>query len=385
MSKRPTVLLGAVLLTASLVIASCGSSGTSAGSESQAGSQSETTSDTSSASSAPTATDATTESSSQDPAAETSTSEGEAASEGPLRVKPVDKNLDGKRIALLSFANNPYWDPVQAGSKAANDALKAHGATVDYIVAGPNLEVPAVISAIEGAVTQGYDAIGVVSLTQGTCPAIKAAVDQGVAVATFIIEGACSEESGSLFYYGMNNYAAGQAAADAMVKAIGDDGQVAIITGSYGAESQEDRRHGFEDQMTKSHPGIKIVGTTENKDDAGTALSQANDFMTAYPDLKGIYLTAGGPFGAAQAVEQAGKADQVKLVSYDLVPETLAFVKKGIIAATIGGDAFGDSYNTAMLLFNYLADGSKPAEYFQQEPFGIVTPENVDEVLSAQG
>ena len=151
------------------------------------------------------------------------------------------------------------------------------------------------------------------------------------------------------------------------------------LTGSFGVESQENRRKGFETQMKDKHPKVQIVGAVENKDDAGVALGQANDFMTANADLKGIYVTAGGPFGAAQAVEQAKK--DVKIVSYDLVPQTLEFVKKGIIAATVGGDAFGDSYNTAILLFNELAGGPKLSAYFQKEPYGLVTPKNVDTVL----
>ena len=323
-----------------------------------------------------------TESTPANPPVSSTASATSEATDGPLRVEPVNKPLKNKKIALIAFANNPYWEPVQDGAKAANDKLSALGAKVDYIVAGANLDVPTVVTAIEGAVTQGYDAIGVVSLAEGACPAIQSAVKQNVVVATFIIEGACAEKSGSLFFYGMDNQAAGAAAADAMVKAIGDQGEVAIITGSYGVESQEKRRNGFETQMKQKYPNIKVVGSVENKDDAGVALSQANDFMTAHPDLKGIYVTAGGPFGAAQAVEQAGK--NVKIVSYDLVPQTLEFVQKGVIAATLGGDAFGDSYNTAMLLFNNLADGAEPAEYFQKEPYGIVTPENVSEVLAKQ-
>jgi hypothetical protein len=43
--------------------------------------------------------------------------------------------------------------------------------------------------------------------------------------------------------------------------------------------------------------------------------------MTANPEIKGIYVTAGGPFGAAAAVEDAGKAGEVAVISFDFVDE----------------------------------------------------------------
>ena len=93
-----------------------------------------------------------------------------------------------------------------------------------------------------------------------------------------------------------------------MVKVIGGKGKVAVITGFFSVEAHELRRKGFEDEVAKEAPGITIVGRVENKDKADTAYSQAQDFMTANPDLSAIYVTAGGPFGAAKAVEDAARA-----------------------------------------------------------------------------
>ena len=140
---------------------------------------------------------------------------------GPFRAEPAEGDGDGLRIAMIGFQNNPFWDPVVAGAKAAGETLAAEGAEVDWIVAGAELDMPTIISAIESAVTQGYDAIGVVPLADGACPAIEQAASGGTAIATFIAEGTCSEESGSLFFHGQDGYEAGQEAAVAMAEAIG--------------------------------------------------------------------------------------------------------------------------------------------------------------------
>ena len=82
--------------------------------------------------------------------------------------------------------------------------------------------------------------------------------------------------------------------------------------------------------------------------------------MTANPDLAGIYVTAGGPFGAAEAVEKAGQAGKVKVVSFDFVEETMQYVQKGVISATIGQDPFAQGHDPAIRLYNYLVGRRQP-------------------------
>ena len=82
--------------------------------------------------------------------------------------------------------------------------------------------------------------------------------------------------------------------------------------------------------------------------------------MTAHPDLTGIYVTAGGPFGAARAVEEAGKAGKVHMVTFDAVDETMQYVNKGVIDATIGQDPDAQGHDPVIRLYNYLVAGELP-------------------------
>ena len=82
--------------------------------------------------------------------------------------------------------------------------------------------------------------------------------------------------------------------------------------------------------------------------------------MNANPDLAGIYVTAGGPFGAAAAVKDAGKAGKVWVVSFDFVDETMQAVQDGVIYATIGQDPFAQGHDPAVRLYNWLVGGVMP-------------------------
>lgn len=295
----------------------------------------------------------------------------------PLNVMP-DKEL---KIAVLGLENNPFWIPVKEGALAAAEELAPYGVTVDWIIPGETHTADNFAPGIEAAVAQGYDAIATIAGDAGVAPFIDAAVEAGIPVATFNSE--TDAENARLFFVGADLYLQGQTAAMAMAEAIGGEGQVAIITGFFAVEAHELRRMGFVDYITENYPGIEIVGEVENTDQGDIAFTQATDFMTANPDLKGIYVTAGGPFGAAAAVADAGKAGEVWVVSFDFVDETMEYVRDGVIYATIGQNPFAQGHDPAIRLFNYLVAGKVPPCARLATDAAIVTQDNIDEFWTA--
>ncbi|MRR32886.1 sugar ABC transporter substrate-binding protein, partial [bacterium] len=254
-------------------------------------------------------------------------------------VKPVDKKSDKPlKIAVLGLENNPFWIPVKEGTLKAAEELAPYNVTVEWIVPGDQHTAEVFGQAIEAAIAQEYDAIATVAGDAGVAPFMDKAVAAGIPVATF--NSKTATENGRLLFVGADLYKQGEAAGKAMGEALSGKGKVAIITGFFAVEAHELRRKGFEDVLKKDFPGIEIVGSVENQDKADTAFTQANDFMASNPDLGGIYVTAGGPFGAAKAVEDAGKTGEVKVISFDFVDETMEYVQKGVIYGTIGQDPF---------------------------------------------
>ena len=53
------------------------------------------------------------------------------------RPQPVanEKGVKAK-IAMIGFANNPYWVSVSKGAEVANEVLSSRGGEVKWIVAG---------------------------------------------------------------------------------------------------------------------------------------------------------------------------------------------------------------------------------------------------------
>jgi ABC-type sugar transport system substrate-binding protein len=296
-------------------------------------------------------------------------------------VKPVNQKADKPiRIAVLGLENNPFWIPVKEGTFAAAEELAALNATVDWINAGAQHTTDVFSRAVEAAVAQEYDAIATIAGDSGIVPYINSAVKAGIPVATFNSE--TEVENNRLFFVGADLYVQGQRAGEAMVDVLGGSGTVAIITGFFAVEAHELRRLGFEDYVKDNAPGIEIIARVENEDKGDIAYRQAQDFMTATPDLAGIYVTAGGPFGAAAAVEDAGMGGKIKIISYDFVDETMEFVKKGVITGTIGQQPFAQGHDPAIRLFNYLVAGEVPEAARLLTKADFVTQDNIDEFWS---
>jgi ABC-type sugar transport system substrate-binding protein len=274
-------------------------------------------------------------------------------------VKPVDQQPKKPlRIAVLGLESSPFWIPVKAGVERARRELANHNTTVDWIVAGELHTADVFGRAIDAAVAKQYDAIATIAGDAGVAAYIDRAVQAGIPVATYNSE--TDTPNNRLFFVGAESYSQGKAAGTLMCRLVGPTGKVGIITGFFAVEAHQARVKGFEDALKAGCPQATIVGRVENQDKAEIAYQEAKDFMTAHADLGGMIAIAGSPFGAARAVDEAGKTGKVHLVTFDAVDETMDYVEKGVIDATIGQDPDAQGHDPVVRLYNYLVAGTVP-------------------------
>lgn len=274
-------------------------------------------------------------------------------------VKPVAQAAKTPiRIAVLGLESSQFWIPVKAGVARASRELQGHNATVEWIVPGDAHTADVFGRAVDAAVAKQYDAIATIAGDAGMAAYINRAVQAGIPVATYNSETATPNQR--LFYVGADSYAQGKTAGTLMCRLVGPNGKVGVITGFFAVEAHAARVKGFEDALKAGCPGATVVGRVENRDKADVAYQEAKDFLTAHADLGGIIAIAGSPFGAARAVEEAGKAGKVHLITFDAVDETMDYVDKGVIDATIGQDPDAQGHDPAIRLYNYLVAGQLP-------------------------
>lgn len=281
-----------------------------------------------------------------------------------------------RRIAFMAFQNNPFWIPVIEGADAAADYLANFNTTVDYIDLGDALTPEAVIAGIEAAVAQGYDGIVTVPIFDGTERAINDAAADGVPTINIIAEGSVPSER--ILFIGQNGYEAGTQLGMFMADQMGGTGKLGVITGYFGAVQHTMRMEGALDYLAEQHPDIQIIGPFENQDRAETAYAQVQDMYTGNPDLGMVYVTAGGPFGAARAIKDLGLTGKVGVVGYDHTPDNVAYIETGEMFGLIDQAPFQQAFDGAVMMHNFLVDGSRPEEDVVYVQGNLITPEGID-------
>jgi ribose transport system substrate-binding protein len=298
-----------------------------------------------------------------------------------MKVKPVNmKSPEPIKIAYIGGVTNPFWDAVYKGYEAARDELAKYNCKLDWVVPGTTLSTSDYGEAIVAVSNQGYKAVCSMVFNDGFHPYIEEAVNSGVPVGAMIGD---SEHRGkALFYVGQDSYKGGVIAARALAKAINKKGKVGIITGNIAVLNHELRRQGFLKTIAKEYPGIQVVGTQENHDQADEGFNHTANYLSAHPDLAAIYNTAGGPTGAIEAIKQAGKAGKVKVFCF-MVPELVPYIRGGECEGAVAQNAFAEGHDTPIRLFNYLMKGTLPPAYNLYTDLFVVTKESLDKFIAS--
>lgn len=253
-------------------------------------------------------------------------------------IHPVTKQT----IVFIPKVIHPWYEVVKAGSMFAAQELKKRGIDVDVQWdQPPQADVSDQNQRIESNIGKHPDGLVVACLDQATNNQIlDEAVKAGVNVLTF--NSFCAERFP--FVGQKDSYQDGYDLAEYLAKQIGDKGNVGILSGSLTATDHIHRIQGFKAAMAK-HPNIKIVFEQPDNDDLDKAVQLTENALQAHPDLVGIFgCNASNPIGAARAVQNAGLAGKVKIVGLDDLPETIQFIKDGVITATMAQRQWDQGY-----------------------------------------
>lgn len=266
------------------------------------------------------------------------------------------KNTTGKeiRIAVLTTQTNAFWVDVCKGTEDVTAFLAQpdYNCVVD-MQTFDTFDGQAVSEAIDTCITMEYDAICTVGVADSIASSISKAVQAGIPV--YLFNSNTGVENEATAFVGQDLYGAGEKLGGILAEMVGKEGKVGIITGLYSVNAHELRRTGAEKALTDA--GVEIVGTVENHDSSDEAYSLTKDFITANPDLSGILVTAGGPEGAARAIEELGKQDQISLVCFDTTAEMIPYIRSGVIKCTLGQDPYGQGSDPVILAYNEIVTG----------------------------
>jgi ribose transport system substrate-binding protein len=264
-----------------------------------------------------------------------------AKKDGAAASSSASSGAEGKIVKLAFVTNNSsqFWKIAEAGLRKYEKEAKVQ---VDLKMP-PNGTPEDQNQILQNLTSQGYDAIAVSVIAPKDQLRILNEVADKTNLITFDSDAPSSKR---LLYIGTNNFLAGQALGERIVKILPDGGKIAVFVGSLSTDNASQRLGGIEAAI-KAHK-IEIVDKREDNTDRAKARSNVEDIINAHKDLNlvvGLW-NYNGPAIAA-AIEGLGKQGKIKAAVFDEDDATLDAIKSGTIEATVVQKPFQFGYLSA--------------------------------------
>ena len=288
------------------------------------------------------------------------------------------------KIAVLSMLDNDFWFGVRKGIYYAQKELSDMNVRVDYSPFAPKDGEPSldeqVATEMRKYIDDKYDGIILPGFMGGAYKYLKEAISKGIKVVAFNCD--CPSDIKRLAHFSPNGFEAGELAAKCMERALNKKGNVAIMTGDFSINVNQERRDGFLSKIASCH-GIHIVDELSEKDFPELVYKQAVGCLNKHKDLDAIFVTTGMILSVAKAIEDLGLTGRVIVIGYDNNQEIFEYIKKGIIHTTISQDPFGQGHDPIVWMYNHIVTGEKFPKEHMSCRLSIVDGQNVENLIEA--
>lgn len=247
----------------------------------------------------------------------------------PITIAIVPKSLD-----------NPVFVDAKETAELTAKKLRVKLEWVGPFKVDPDTQV----KIIEGLIRRKVDGIAIsTSDPEKIRKVIDKAVAAGIKVAT--IDADCPD-SKRLFYCGTDNYKAGWACGEAMVKIVTERGlakkslRTAILTGGLEAHNLNERIRGFKEAVA-GKINLNYVALLACDDDTTTGAKVVESYIKQHPETEVFYFSGGwaffGPPESMPLYQQWCDKGGIA-VSMDTFYSVLQAAKKGFAQALVGQD-----------------------------------------------
>jgi ribose transport system substrate-binding protein len=290
---------------------------------------------------------------------------------------------DEKYFLVATNTKVSYWQSALAGLGAAGSQLN-----VKTEMAGPETyDTKAEQQEFQRVVKLKPSGIllsaGDAKLMQGD---VDAAIAQGVPVITIDSD---VEGSKRLFFIGTDNYKAGTMGAKVLQRELHGKGNVVVYTMPDQPNLRE-RLHGYEDALT-GNPQIKIIRVADIKGSATLAFDTTKEILDAGSGKVDAFVCLES-LGCAEVADVLDRRHVMKkvVIAMDTSPNTLEWIQKGGINATIGQKPFTMAFYGVKMLDdlhhhkvtpldgNWAQDSFSPIPSFVDTGETLIDKSNVD-------
>lgn len=259
--------------------------------------------------------------------------------------------------------------------------LKAEGVklNVKTVESDGQNSAPKQTADIEAAVIQGVNGIVISPLdVNALAPAIKTAIDNKVPVVT--IDRRVAGVQGILAHVGADNVKGGEAQGQWVMKTFPNGATIINLQGQPGASPAIDRNKGLHNVLDQAKDKYKLVAeqTANFARDQGLSVTESLLAGMATPPDVIVAANDDMALGALEAVKARNLTGKIKVIGFDALPEALASVRDGGMAATIEQFPGGQSRGAMQIMAEYLKTKKAPTSDLVLLTPIVIAKENIN-------
>src|SRR5437868_1701485 len=130
-----------------------------------------------------------------------------------------------------------------------------------------------------------------------------------------------------------DNVYMGEVSTNAMLQAIGGQGEVIMTQGAAGHTGAQGRAQGFKNVVAK-YPGVKVVAEDFADWDVNKVAKLWEDYLVKYPNVKGAFLHTDDTALAAAKIAKNSDKD-IKMAGVAAMPPAVEAVANGSLVASV--------------------------------------------------
>lgn len=272
-----------------------------------------------------------------------------------------------------------YWKAVRQGAQQAisdlNESLGYTGEDkiqLNFEGTSDGEDVAMQINTIDTVISENPAALCLGIIDMESCSAqLETAQENGIPV---IIVDSGVESDLVQTVCGIDNRAAGAAAAEKLCEAVQDSGEIGIIAHQSTTQTSVDRVEGFTEAIVQKHPNISIVQTGYS--DQGQSVEEMVETMLAeHPQLKGIFCTNQQVSDAVvKCLEK--QESTVRMVGFDYSETQAEAIESGLEYGTVSQNPYSLGY--AMVIAAARAAAGMPTDPFVDAGYQWMDKSNID-------
>ena len=298
---------------------------------------------------------------------------GTEATEGgsPIKIGILQKSRSDQYQILLNAAQN-----------TALAELKASGKIEDFLQVDADTDVQKQLNQADDMIAMGVSVIIMSPVDANGCsPIVDKCKEAGIPIV--IVNSKTSNVDDATAFVGSDDVDAGEIMGNFIIEKLGGAGKatgnVLQLEGDIGNSAQIDRDQGLKNTIYKE-AGVTVLESLSGKWLREEAMRITEDWLQKYPDISAIAAENDNMgMGALNAVINAGRKDDIVIISVDAIEDAKLSVKAGELDATVLQDANGQGKGSVDVAFK-IANGDT-YEKNTSIPFVLITKDNVDQYL----